>query len=174
MLIHITEFFSGVSRNERVDDGFDLAVHKGIQGVERQSNAVVCDSALREIIGADAFASVARADLTAALIGDLSISLRFFNVIELCTEQLHRFIFILELAALLLTFYDDTARFMNDADSGFGLIDVLTARAAGFAGFDLKVGRIDHNVHLGFPSAARAARDERHFRISSLNKRSHR
>src|SRR5689334_20735364 len=47
---------------ERIDDLVQIAVHDRVDPVEREVDAVVGDAALREIVGADALAAVARAD----------------------------------------------------------------------------------------------------------------
>ena len=61
-------------------------------------------------------------------------------------EHLHRLILVLVLRALVLTLHDHACGLMGDADSGRGLIDMLTARARGTEGVDLQIIRVD--VHL--------------------------
>src|SRR5882672_9940374 len=54
---------------QRLDDGFNLSFHDGGQAVERQADAMVGHAVLGKIVGADALAAPAGADLTAALGG---------------------------------------------------------------------------------------------------------
>jgi hypothetical protein len=68
-----------IRRDQGIDHGIDLPVHKRIQRIERKPDSVISHSALREIIGANAFASVARADLSAALVCDLGIAPCLFD-----------------------------------------------------------------------------------------------
>ena len=49
---------------------------------------------------------------------------------ELTAKHAHCRLSVLYLAALVLALHDDACREMGDADSGGGLIDMLTARAA--------------------------------------------
>ena len=52
------------------------------------------------------------------------------------------------LAALILTFHHNAGGQVGDADGGLGFIDVLPAGAARTEGVDLKVRRIDVNLHF--------------------------
>src|SRR5439155_11331088 len=65
------ELLGLVMRDQRVDDVVDLAVHHAVELVKVQTDAVVGEPVLREVVGADFLAAVARADLRAALFGDL-------------------------------------------------------------------------------------------------------
>ena len=64
-----TELLLLVGIDERFNDIVHIAVNECVDGVNRFADAVIGDAPLIEIIGADAFASVARADLSASLAG---------------------------------------------------------------------------------------------------------
>src|SRR5258708_36667368 len=64
-----------VVRDEGVDERTELAVHCFRQVMERQADAVIGDTILREIGGADFFGALAGCDLPAALLGDRGLPL---------------------------------------------------------------------------------------------------
>ena len=57
--------------DQRVRNGLQVACNDLIEFVQRQVDAVVCESVLREIIGPDAFAPVAGSDQGHAFVGAL-------------------------------------------------------------------------------------------------------
>lgn len=56
-------------RNERVDHLVQIALHDLIQLIERQVDAMIGHSALREIVSPDTFAAIPAADLALAVSG---------------------------------------------------------------------------------------------------------
>ena len=113
-----------------------------------ESDAVIGNTALRIVVGANALASITRADLTAA-VGSNGIGLlALLLVIEDSAQHTQGFILVFELTAFLLTFNHNTRWLVRKTNGRLGLVDVLTARAAGFAGFKNEVGRVDLNRDL--------------------------
>ena len=62
----VGEFFGLMFLAERIDQFLDVAVHHGVQLVERQIDAVIRHPALREVVGADTLGPVARSPLQLA------------------------------------------------------------------------------------------------------------
>ena len=129
--------------NERIGQLFQITVHDEIQLVQRQVDAVVRHAALREIVGADALAAVARADQTLAGGGFLGLGLAQLHVLDAGGQHLHGLGLVLVLRAVVLALDHDAGRQVGDADGGIGLVDVLAAGAAGPVGVDAQVGRVD-------------------------------
>ena len=75
------ELFRLISSNERVNQLVEIAVHDRVDLIERQPDAVVGDSALREIVGADALVAHAGTDLAAALAGDGGVDALLLNFV---------------------------------------------------------------------------------------------
>src|SRR5512145_2811157 len=72
---HRRELLRLVLARERVEDLVEVAVHDRVDAVEREVDPVVGDAALREVVGADALAPVARADQALARRGRLRLLL---------------------------------------------------------------------------------------------------
>mgnify|MGYP002066124446 CR=1 FL=1 len=53
--------------DQRLDDYVEASLEYFVESVQGQIDAVVCDAALGEIVGSDAFGAVATADLVLAL-----------------------------------------------------------------------------------------------------------
>ena len=114
---------------------------------------MVGQPALREVVGADALAAIARADLQPARFGLRRGLFGPLLVEQARLQQRHRARAILVLAALVLALDDDAGRQVRDADRRVGLVDVLAAGAGSAERIDLEVGRIQVDVldlvHLG-------------------------
>ena len=134
----LRQLFGAVGGDERLDHLVHPAVEEGLDGVQRQPDAVVGHPSLREIVGADALAAVAGADLAASLGGNLALALLPFKVGEAAFHHLERLFLVLALAALVLTIDDRAGGNMDDADGRLGLIDVLTAGAGAAVGGDFQ------------------------------------
>src|SRR5450756_12963 len=64
LLLH---FFALVMCDQRVEDGIHFALHHEIELMERQADAVIAHAILREVVGADFLAAVARTHHALAL-----------------------------------------------------------------------------------------------------------
>src|SRR5712692_11092176 len=73
--------------DERFDDVVEPAVHDTVQLMQGEADAVVGDAVLGEVVSADLLAAVARADLRAALLGNLLLLLLKFHLVEARAED---------------------------------------------------------------------------------------
>lgn len=87
--------------------------------------SVVSNSVLWKIIRPYPVAAVTGADLTFALRRDLCVSLRAFCLIQPGAQDAHGTVFVLILAAFILTFHHRTRGQMGDADGALCFIDML-------------------------------------------------
>ena len=138
----LREFFGLVLLIRAPDQLLDLAVHDVVELVQRQIDAVVGDPALREIIGADAFGAVARADLELA---GLRLLARCFSRSVASSRAFssdmarERFLCCERSSWHSTTMPGGDVR---DADRRVGLVDVLAAGARGAEGIDAQVRRV--------------------------------
>src|SRR5664280_2829623 len=63
----LSHFFALVVGDQGIEDGIHFALHHEIELMERQADAVIADAILREVIGADFLAAVARTHHALAL-----------------------------------------------------------------------------------------------------------
>ena len=91
---------------------------------------MITHPALGIVIGADAFGTVAGANLQLALGCHLLVRFPLLLLIDAAAQDLQRLFPVLELAALVLAFHHDAGGQVGDPDGRLGLIDVLAARAA--------------------------------------------
>ena len=80
-----------------------FSVHDRINAVQGQPNPMVGDTALWEIIGANALVAHSRSYLTAAQTGDFAVQTLLLHFVELAGQHPHTFLPVLDLAPLLLT-----------------------------------------------------------------------
>src|SRR5690606_6212994 len=106
-------------------------------------HAVVGDPALGVVVGADALAAVATADLQLAAGGGGGGAAFGLHPGDGGAQALHRLVAVGVLAALGLRLDHDAGRQVGDAHGRVGLVDVLAARAGGAEGVDPQVGRVD-------------------------------
>ena len=109
---------------------------------------MVRNTALGEIIGADALVAHTCADLAAAHSGNLRIQLLLLNFIELGGQHTHTFFPVLQLTALLLAGHHDARGLVDQPDGRGGLVDVLAAGAAGPVDLHFDIAGVDLHVHL--------------------------
>jgi len=84
---------------ERIDDFIEFALHDAIELVQREVDAVVGQSALRKIVGPDAFGAVARSDETLARRGGLGLLLAQLLVADARCEHAERLFAVFVLRA---------------------------------------------------------------------------
>src|SRR5690606_25114389 len=133
-----------VFAREALDQGVDVARQHVGQVVQGQAvDAMVGDPALRIVVGADALAAVAAADLQLAGGGGGGGATLRLGFGQRCAQALHRLVAVGVLAALGLRFDHDAAGQVGDADRRVGLVDVLAAGARRAEGVHPQVGRID-------------------------------
>jgi hypothetical protein len=123
----------------------EIAVEDGLQLVQRQVDAVVGEPALREVVGPDPVAAVAAADQALARRGFLRGAFVAVLVAQPRRQHRHRLGLVAVLRAVVLALGDDAGRQVGDADRAVGLVDVLTAGAAGAEGVDAQLGRVQRH-----------------------------
>ena len=100
--------------------GFDhiaqVALHDAQEFVERQVDAVVGEAPLREVVGADAIASIATADEAFALGSVFSGTFRPVFFLDTCGQHPQRLRLVAVLAAAILALRHDTGGQMGDAN----------------------------------------------------------
>src|SRR5437763_16893937 len=62
LLAFVTQLLGTEVCGQRIDDRIQSAIHDDVELVQRQADAVVRDAILREIVGPDLLAAIARAD----------------------------------------------------------------------------------------------------------------
>ena len=134
-------------RGQRVDDFGQIARHHPVERIERQVDPVIGHPPLGKVIGADAFAAVARSDLALAVGGAFAVGARAFHVVKARPQHRHGVGAVLVLR-LLGTGDHDPAWQVGDPDRRIGGVDVLTARARGAIGVDADIGGGDVDIDL--------------------------
>src|SRR6266545_7989174 len=99
--------------------------------MEREVDAVVRDAALGNVVGADALAALARADLAAAVGGDRGSLLLLRALEQPGLEHPKRLCPVLDLGALVLAGDDEPRRDVGEPHGGVGRVDALAARPRG-------------------------------------------
>src|SRR6184192_3064073 len=92
---------------ERVDDLVEVAVHYGVDLVERQIDPVIGHAALRKVVRANALAPIARPDQALAVRGFLLLALLALLFDEARSQHRHRLRAIAMLRAIVLALDDD-------------------------------------------------------------------
>src|SRR5262249_43569592 len=119
---------------QRLDQFAQVAGDDGVQLVQAQLDPVVGDPVLREVVGADLLAAVARADLRLPLLRPRVVELLLLPLVRAAAGDAHGPVEVLVLAALVLALPFQLvggALFVPDADGALGFVDVLAARPAG-------------------------------------------
>ena len=142
------QLFRLIRCDQSIDQLIQIAVHDGLDLIQRQSDPVIGDPSLREIIGADPLTAVAAAHLTPALRCCGACLLLPFHLIQTGTQDFHGFIFIFILAALVLALHHKSRREMSDADGRLRLVDMLSACTGRTIGIDLQILGINGALHI--------------------------
>src|SRR5579864_3996159 len=91
-----------VVRNQAVDDRLQLAVHDLGELMDGEADAVVGDTVLREVVGADFFAAIAGPDHRFALFRESFLLLLHLDFVEAGAQDAHTFLAILDLGFFVL------------------------------------------------------------------------
>src|SRR5207249_6643692 len=135
-------------RGHRLGQLIQVAVHHRIQVVKGQADAVVGDTVLGKVVGANLLTALAGPHLQAALLRDgllLAMDLLFQ---EFGPQGAHRFFAVLMLRPLILAGHHEAGGEVVDPHGGFHLVHVLAPGAAGPVCFDLDLVSPDPHVHL--------------------------
>src|SRR5216683_1233047 len=114
-------------RRQGVDKRIDFAVQHVVELVERQVDAMVGDAGLREVVSANSFRTVARADHRTAGLGDLRVLLRVGSLEQPRPQNLERTRLVLVLGLLIPADDHHPARDMRNPHGGVRRVDALTA-----------------------------------------------
>src|ERR1700733_10291400 len=128
---------------QSTDDFIHLAEQHAVDLVKRKIDAVIGDTALRKIEGADALAAIPRADLAAAIGRARRMQAGALLLVKPGTQDLHGLGAVLVLASLFLHRDHDAARNMRDPDRAFRLVDVLAAGTGGPIYIDAQIAFVD-------------------------------
>lgn len=132
-----------------MNDVVEVAIHDGGEVAARIMDAVVGDAVLREVVGANFFATIAGADEGFAGGGGGFHFFLFLAFKEARTEDGHGLDAVLLLGALVLHGNDEAGRQMSNANGGVGGVDALAAVTAGTVNVDAEVVRVNFEVLLG-------------------------
>ena len=122
--------------DQGVDQLVQSTIEHSIQLIQSQSNAVVGHPALRKVISSNPSTAIPCANLTFSIGRDLRV-LRFTLLLQQpAAKHPQRFIFVLVLTALILTFDYHTGWQMGYPDCRRGLVDVLSTGAGGTEGIN--------------------------------------
>ncbi len=140
------QFARDVVLNQCVDHVLNVAIHERDHVVRVESDAMVGDATLGEIVGSDFLAPVARTDL--ALSQSTALRIRFFllKLVNLGSENRHCFQLVLRLASFVLACDDDASWLVDNADCSFVLLHVLTTCGTGTEGRNFEVVVFDFYV----------------------------
>ena len=137
-----------VRRDQSIDELFDLALHDGVEAVQRQTDAMVGATSLREVVGPDALAAFACSHLALACLGQL-LRLRLLRHVEEPSPQdAHGLFPVLMLRLLVLARNDQPRGQVGDANGRVRRVHALPARTARPEHVDAQLVRIDLNFHL--------------------------
>ena len=109
---------------------------------------MVGNASLREVVSSYALGAVARSDLTSSVGRYLFVLFRLHFFVNARTQYFECFFLVLVLASLVLTVNHGACRNVNYSYRRFGLVDVLTARAARTVGLDDEVVLVYFNVYI--------------------------
>src|SRR5690606_20998287 len=122
------------------DEGIEIAVEHLLRVGNFDVGAQVLDPALVQHVGADLMPP-AHIGLRIFQLLLFRHALAQFQLVKLGLEHLHRLGTVAMLRAVVLTLNDDTGGHVRDTHGRIGLVDVLTAGAAGPVSVDAQVGR---------------------------------
>src|ERR1700730_13755502 len=137
-----------VVRDEGIDGRLQPAFHHFRQLVIGQADAMVRETVLGKVVGADFLAAIAAPHLLLTLFGQRFLLLVHFDFIEPGTQHTHRFFPILDLRFLVLATHHRTGRKMGDAHGRVGGIHRLPAGPGGAKCINADVLGLDLHVDL--------------------------
>ena len=107
----------------------NVAIHKVFDGVQRQTNAVVGNTSLWEVVSADTFTAVACANLAFACCGVFGIGLSLVVVVQFGFKDVVRLFAVFDLATLVLASNNNACWQVCDTDGRLRLVYVLATSA---------------------------------------------
>ena len=143
----VFQFFGLVGSGQGINDLVDIAVHNLVDLIKGQADPVVGDTALGEIIGADALIAHTGAHLAAAHTGNFRFKPFLLDLIELGGQHPHTLFPVLLLAALFLAGYHNTGGLVDQANSGAGFVNMLAAGTGCPVDLHFNIGGVDLHIH---------------------------
>ena len=146
--MRIFQLFCLVGSGKGVDDLVDTAIHDSVDLVQGQTDTMVCDTTLREIIGADTLIAHTGAHLTATHTGYFRAKPLLFDLVQLGCQHPHTFFPVLQLAAFFLAGDHDAGRSVDQTNSGRGFVNMLTTGTGCPVNLHFNIRRIDLHIHF--------------------------
>ena len=116
--------------------------------MDGEADAVVGDTVLREVVGADFFAAIAAADHRFALFRESFLLLLHLDFIQTGAQDAHTFLAILDLGFFVLAADHCVGGNVGDAHGRVGCVDGLAARAGRAKRIDAQVFGFDLDVDI--------------------------
>src|SRR6185295_18844953 len=116
-------------RLQGLDEFVEIAFEHLFQLMQCHPDAMICHSILWKVVGANLLASLARAHLRLAILGNFRFLPLPLRLDDSCSQGPHRFVAILQLRPLVLAAYHHTGWNMGDPHRRFCRIDTLASGA---------------------------------------------
>src|SRR5215469_7611184 len=144
----LLQFLSLIMGNQSIEERLYLSIHDRIKLVNRESDAVIAQAVLREVVGPDLLAAVSGLDHGAALFGQGFLLLFHLDLVEAGAQHAHAFFTVLDLRFLVLATHHRVGRNVGDTHGGISCIHRLSSRTGGAESVDPQVFRLDLDVHI--------------------------
>ena len=141
-----------VGGDQVIDELVEVAVEHAREIVAREADAVIGDTVLREVIGTNLLAAVARLHLGAAVLTQFFLPLCLLQIPQTRLEDGERLEFVLELRFFVLTGHNQPCWQVRDTYSRVGRVHALTAVTGRTVDIDADIAifDIDFGVIVGF------------------------
>ena len=142
-----------VSLNVAVDHSLQIAVKHGVKVVRLVVRAMIDDTVLREIVGADSFGTIQRTHLGVTHVCGLCGFLLVLHGEQAALQHAQCGRTILDLALLILHAHHDASRNVGHTNCGICGIHGLAARARAHEDVDFQIFLIDFDlivIFIGF------------------------
>src|SRR5918999_477625 len=127
---------------------FEVAAECGLEVVGGDTDAMIGDASLREVVRADLRRAVTGTDLGLAEGAFLLRPFAHLAFQETGLQDPHGLLLVLELALFVLAGDDQARRLVRDSDRGVRGVHALAAGTAGTVHVDLEVSRADLDLHV--------------------------
>src|ERR1043165_23251 len=117
------QLLSLIVRDQRIDERVEVALHHEIELVNGQTNAVITDAVLFEVVSANLLGAIAGADHRTTFARLRCMLFLFFELLQTRTQHAHRFFAILDLPLLVLHRHDDSGRNVRETHGRVSSVD---------------------------------------------------
>src|SRR5438477_8671315 len=135
-------------RRQRFDKRLELAIHDGIELVDSEPDPVIGEPVLREVIGSDLLAAIARLDHRSALFRQCFLLLLHLNLVQASPQHAHALFPVLNLRFLVLATHHRVGWNVRDPYRRIGGIHRLPTWAGGAERIDAQVLGFDLDVYI--------------------------